>query len=205
MPILSKARRYSRKNTLGALVCLIVPFVFLFLGWMLSQRYYVLGIKAILRAFTTDAPIFLLAVFFAYLGITLLVPGIVLFFLLLGKKDLPFNAKVDARSGKDDRSTVPLELVGWSWGAFGLPLFWGVYHNVWVALFSIFPPCSTLMSLYLGMYGNELAWTRMQWESVEEFQTEQHFWNVWGVVSFAVSMVIPVLGLGSLIILKYKF
>lgn len=93
-------------------------------------------------------------------------------------------------SGQGAASPLPPELEGWNWGAFLLNWIWGLGNNVMIALLSLFVP---FFPIYLGLKGNELAWQNKQWDSIEHFKATQAKWTKWGIIVFAVSLVLGVI------------
>ena len=108
--------------------------------------------------------------------------GIPLGIYFLQKKQLFDATKYDPRSGKDEQSVVPPEIKKWSWGAFGLTFLWGIYHNLWIAFLSLIPLVNIVLAIYLGIKGNELAWKKASWQSVQSFHSSQKWWTIFGVI-----------------------
>jgi len=98
---------------------------------------------------------------------------------------------VENTSGQGAASVVPAEIKGWNWGAFFLSWIWSIGNKVWIGLLSLV--IGIIMSIILGVKGNEWAWQNRKWESVEQFKEVQRIWTIWGVVVFAVSLVIPII------------
>jgi len=90
----------------------------------------------------------------------------------------------------------PYELCRWSWGAFGATLFWTAAMNQWgwfagfLILAFCFPIGSLIISIYLGMKGNEQAWKSRQWISIEHFRSTQEVWDKWGIGLFVLGIVL---------------
>ena len=61
-------------------------------------------------------------------------------------------------SGGGFSAVVPKEVQGWNWGAFFLPIIWGPFNEVWLALLALIPIGSFVMPIVLGIKGNEWAW-----------------------------------------------
>lgn len=98
--------------------------------------------------------------------------------------------KFDQRSGQGDASTVPEEIKHWNWGAFIFGWIWGVANDVWIAFLTLIPVVNLVMMVYLGVKGNELAWRKRKWESVEKFHQSQKKWAVAVVVYLSLVLVI---------------
>jgi len=111
---------------------------------------------------------------------------------VLRQKITPPNTVFDPRSGKKGFSKpedIPYEIKSWNFGAFSLPLHWGVYYGVWQVLLTLIPLVSMFFIFYLGFRGNEFAWKSQQWTSVEEFQHYSRKWNNWGIAIFALRLI----------------
>ena len=94
----------------------------------------------------------------------------------------------DYTSGLGAQSLLPPELRGWNWGAFLLTWIWGIGHNVWIALVALgglIPYVgwiiSIVMAIVLGARGNEWAWQKKKWDSIEHFRKTQRTWMWYGV------------------------
>ncbi len=97
---------------------------------------------------------------------------------------------------------MPASLRGWNWGAFLMPPIWGAANQVWIGLLWLIPflipglpvTLGLLLAMgfavYLGLRGNELAWSAKKWRSVEHFKRTQQAWLTWGVILNIVMVVI---------------
>jgi len=117
--------------------------------------------------------------------------GIPFGIIYLIKKEIIPGMKYDERSGKGEASIIPNEIKGWNWGAAGLTWIWGVPHGVWISLLVLIPFVNIIMWIFLGLKGNEWAWKKQQWESVEKFISYQNKWKPWGIAFF----ILGILGL----------
>ena len=79
---------------------------------------------------------------------------------------------------------VPLEIKGWNMGAFMHNILWGIANGVYEALWSlvvIIPFVGWFAAIgiwiWLGLKGNELAWKKQKWDTVEDFKRCQGTWN----------------------------
>ena len=97
--------------------------------------------------------------------------------------------------------TIPNEIKGWSWGAFLLGWIWGVGNNVWIALFCLIPYVGIVMNFVIGAKGNEWAWQKKKWDSIEQFKKTQSKWAWWGL---GINIVIFVLGVLTIVIAAAK-
>ncbi len=114
------------------------------------------------------------------------------------------EAKPDTPTGVIDSSDsglngpFPAELKGWNWGAFFLTWIWGLAHNAWITLTVLFvgfipligPLIALGLAIYLGVKGNELAWTNRKFKDLDEFNAVQKAWATWGVAICVVSFVL---------------
>lgn len=80
-------------------------------------------------------------------------------------------------SGEGNTARLPQELEGLNWGAYFLPLFWCMAHNV---IWGVFIRGSFFAFLYL-FKGNEMAWQNRRFESIDEFKEIQKKWFFWGL------------------------
>lgn len=99
----------------------------------------------------------------------------------LNKKESVQNSRYDIRSGKGGASVVPEEIKKWHWGAFTLHWIWGLWNHVWISLLVLVPLLNLVILVMLGIKGNEWAWRKKRWESVEQFQRVQRKWSMWGI------------------------
>lgn len=122
-----------------------------------------------------------------FLGIVFVLLGLVgvpLGIAFLVKRVPSDPSKCDSRSGMGKDSIVPPEIGGWNWAAFSLSIIWGICNSVWISLLCLIPLVGFFVSLYLGIKGNELAWKKQKWISVEDFKQTQKKWQPWGIVFF---------------------
>jgi len=104
----------------------------------------------------------------------------------------------------NDPEALP-KLTGWNWGGFFLSWMWCLSHEristgVVILVASIIPGLGTLVrwgfKIYLGVKGNELAWSSRRFRDLSEFHDIQRAWTVWGIVTFTVSMIFFILFIG---------
>ena len=124
--------------------------------------------------------------------------GVPIGIFYLRKKVLADTAIYDKRSGKGDGSLIPDEVKGWNWGAFGLPVIWGLYHGVWISLLSFIPIFGIAFNIYLGLEGNELAWKKNKWVSTEQFRKSQRKWMIWGILGFIFAILMAISNIASI-------
>lgn len=100
--------------------------------------------------------------------------------------------EMENTSGQGAAAVVPEEIKGWNWGAFFLSAIWSIAHSVWIGLLALVPYAGIIMAVILGVKGSEWAWQNRRFESVEQFKTVQKKWAMWGVIIFAlVILLIP--------------
>ena len=119
-------------------------------------------------------------------------------------------AASSCNSGMGPNTPVPAEIRGWNWGGFLMTWIWGIGNNVWISLIALlgFIPwigwiIELVMRIILGIHGNEWAWQRKKWESIEHFKKTQRTWMWWGV-SLLIAYIIFVIALGVLMVSLYK-
>ncbi|PMB26947.1 serine/threonine protein kinase [Fischerella thermalis] len=80
------------------------------------------------------------------------------------------------------KERVPEEILGWNWGAFLMPWFWLWTNQVWVGLLCFLPSIGWVMTIILGVNGNEWAWKSRRWRSVQHFKEHQRGWAIAGML-----------------------
>jgi len=113
----------------------------------------------------------------------------------LGRRRVKGGIPFDQRSGAGNKSDVPLEVRGWSWGPFSLSLLWGFYHGIWSILLLIIPVFNLFWILVLGVTGRERAWCSVPWLSFEHFDRVQKKWSTWGLVFLIFCIALTSVGL----------
>ncbi|MCL1853858.1 MAG: hypothetical protein FWF88_12705 [Peptococcaceae bacterium] len=96
--------------------------------------------------------------------------------------------------------SLPPELKKWNWGAFSFNIWWGIGNKVWLSLLCFVPCMSFIMTIILGIKGNEWAWKTGKYKDLETFKAVQESWNAAGFIYFFVQLAIVVL-----VILMYVF
>lgn len=104
------------------------------------------------------------------------------------KKEFVTGFKHDKRSGNFEKSIMPEEIRGVSFPGFLMPLYWGLYHGVWISLLTLIPFLGFGIQIYLLISGKELAWRSQKWESVEVFKAQQKQWTKWTLIIFLASL-----------------
>ena len=100
---------------------------------------------------------------------------------------------VENTSGQGKLATIPEEIRGWNWGAFLLNWIWGLGNSVWIALLALIPYVVVVVAIVLGVKGNEWAWRRRKWDSIEHFKRTQRTWAKWGIILLIVVPIVLVL------------
>lgn len=103
------------------------------------------------------------------------------------------------------------DIKGWNWGAFSLNWIWGLFNGVYwplaLIILSFIPYVGILLtfliSIELGVKGNELAWKAKSWSSVDEFKRVQRKWSIAGICVFVINIfiiIIYILGIISIVL-----
>ena len=120
-----------------------------------------------------------------------------------------------AENTENAAAELPEGVRGWNWGAFLLGFIWALGNRVWsvAALWIgllitnylvllkvqdslvntvdiVFTVIFGVISIVLGVKGNEWAWHDRKWDSVERFRKTQRNWTKWGVIIAIGSLVI---------------
>lgn len=82
----------------------------------------------------------------------------------------------------NNKEIVPEEILGWNWGAFLMPWFWLWTNNVWLGLLCFVPQIGWIMTIVLGIKGNEWAWKSKRWRSISHFKEHQRGWAIAGIL-----------------------
>jgi hypothetical protein len=101
---------------------------------------------------------------------------------------------MDKENDQLNRGSVPDEIKGWSWGAFGLNGIWGVGNRTYVALLAFLPVVNVVMIVLLGLFGRKWAWKNRDWESIEQFKRVQRKWDIGGMIAFGIYVVVGLIG-----------
>ena len=104
---------------------------------------------------------------------------------------------------------VPDEIKGWNWGAFFWNWVWLVPVNTTLAIIMCFANMVTcglstlILAFYLGIKGNEMAWEKRQYKSIEEFKEEQKKWTISGLLCIFLPFVIGVITFISIFMIYF--
>ncbi|MDX1359568.1 MAG: hypothetical protein R3232_12110 [Clostridia bacterium] len=99
-------------------------------------------------------------------------------------------------SGKGKYAEVPNEIAGWNWGGFFLTWIWGLGNSTLIALLALVPILNLGVAIYLGAYGNELAWKNQYWHDVNDFKKTQRKWAIAGLAVTLVLVSLMALNIG---------
>lgn len=102
----------------------------------------------------------------------------------------------------------------WSWGGFLLSWIWALGHACWwpfivvlslfllsiITMIYFFPMgvvfvviqslFHIVISIYMGIKGNVIAWENGCFENIEHFKKKEHGWTVAGIIIWAISIII---------------
>ncbi len=131
--------------------------------------------------------------------------GMVLGIYYLTKREEYQGMVFDPRSGSGERSVMPREIDTWNWGAAGLTWVWGAAYRVWLAFLVFLPLVGWVFWIYLGLKGNQLAWSSSKWESVEAFMKAQNKWKVVGIIFLILRFILPILFIFLIIMLPLMY
>ena len=95
----------------------------------------------------------------------------------------PARPKIENTSGRGDSGYAAQAPKSgrWNWGAFFLPVLWGIGNKSYIAFLCFVPLVGFFMPFYLGAKGYELAWKNKWWENEARFLQVQKRWAVWGL------------------------
>jgi hypothetical protein len=99
-------------------------------------------------------------------------------------------------SGQGKGAVIPPGIRGWNWGAFLLNWIWGMGNGVWIALLTFI--LGPVMSIILGIKGNEWAWRNKKWDSVEKFRKTQRAWSGAGIGLTCLSILLVIVIISNL-------
>lgn len=104
---------------------------------------------------------------------------------------------------------IPEEIKGWNWGAFLWNWMWLIPVNTTLAIIMFFANITTgglstlILAIYLGIKGNEMAWEKRQYRSIEEFKEEQKKWAISGVFCVVIPFILGVIAIITLFVLYF--
>jgi len=94
-----------------------------------------------------------------------------------------------------DATQARPKLDGWNWGAAFFNWIWALGHKMWLYallgfVLGFIPFASFILS---GLKGNEWAWDRGGYSSVEDLRAKERKWAIAALVVLVVSIVLVVL------------
>jgi hypothetical protein len=99
-------------------------------------------------------------------------------------------AYLENTSGMGGPVPIEIRMMRWNWGGFCLPFLWMLNHGMigWgICLFVVqWIPfvgmgAGLIASIALGASGNEIAWQRRRFSSLDEFRAVEKAWTTWGI------------------------
>jgi hypothetical protein len=93
----------------------------------------------------------------------------------------------------------PQELAYWNWGALFFNWIWSIANSVWIGLLAFISPIGLIMSIVLGIKGNEWAWKNRRFESIDQFKQVQRAWTRIGVIIYITVAALSMIAVGILV------
>ena len=124
----------------------------------------------------------------------------------LGEKDAVMKCR-HCKKGFNvsfDEKTFPTKFNSFNWGAFLMGWIWCLGNGkkgLGVLLFLLycfmnipyigilFSIPGLIISFWLGVRGNKIAWNNKAWKSVEEFEKAQRSWTIAGVILLSIAFI----------------
>ena len=113
------------------------------------------------------------------------------------------TAEVGNSSGQGSSAIVPVEIGGWNWGASLLGWIWAIGNNngdmaayglaAYTCSFLLGPVgwlAQLIISIILGVKGNEWAWQSKKWHGLEHFKKTQKTWLKWGIAASVFNVIL---------------
>ena len=120
----------------------------------------------------------------------------------------PGSAIGTSASAQAPGNQIPEEILSrWSWGPFFLWLLWpfwnadnthkiiaaAIFVSNFIPIIHVISPIAALgFAIYLGIKGNRLMAANRQFASLADFQAVQTAWAKWGLIVFAVCIVLGI-------------
>lgn len=82
---------------------------------------------------------------------------------------------------------------GWNWGAFMMPLQFGIGNKAYLCLLVLVPLLNFIWMFVSGAKGAEWAYNGGDFASIEEFNASMRTWNRAGLVTFVISLAAVVI------------
>jgi len=97
-------------------------------------------------------------------------------------------------SSRQKSFELPESLRGWNWGAFYFSWLWAVCNGIYWPLVMLIPFLGLIawpvIAIILGINGNQWAWEKRKWRSVEHFEKVQHTWAMIALWVFLGSIIL---------------
>ncbi len=91
---------------------------------------------------------------------------------------------------------IPQDIKSWNMGAFMQTAIWGIANEVYEALwvFVVIIPiigwiAALAIMIWMGISGNELAYKKKHYDTINDFKQAQNTWNRAGWITFILSML----------------
>ena len=86
------------------------------------------------------------------------------------------------------------KLKKWNWAAFYLTPIWSIAHKLPVYTVLCFIPfVNFIVYIYLGVYGNRLAYPKSAYDTVDDFMEVQKYWNLWALRFIYITFILLIL------------
>ncbi|MCK9361113.1 hypothetical protein M0Q28_02685 [Patescibacteria group bacterium] len=128
-------------------------------------------------------PTFLSGIF-VYLVWTGVICGVIFGIYFLVKKVPMKKNEYDSGSGEGEESRKLAKYRKWNWGAFFMPIAWGLMHHRWIALLAFLPPLGLIFSVYFAVDGYRIAWKSIKWRTEAEYLSFQRGWSIFSSLFF---------------------
>ncbi|AVH74696.1 hypothetical protein [Weissella koreensis] len=94
---------------------------------------------------------------------------------------------------EENSKVTPQEVKGWSWGAFMFSWIWGFGNKSYLTFFTLIPIFGFIWRFVCGFKGNDWAWKKGNYSSVDEFKKVQSTWNRAGLFLFILAIALSVI------------
>ncbi|PWG00848.1 ribonuclease G [Levilactobacillus bambusae] len=90
---------------------------------------------------------------------------------------------------QENSKVTPQEIKGWNWGAFMFSWIWGIGNKTYLPLLNLIPVFNIVWIFVTGFKGNEWAWQKGNYDSIDTFKQVQATWSRAGLVKFLLVIV----------------
>ena len=81
---------------------------------------------------------------------------------------------------------------------------WAIGNKTYIGLLCFVPYVGSVVAIWLGVKGRELAWQNKRWDSLEHFNQVQRRWSMWGLILIGGMIVLGMFaGLAAFGVRKY--